>query len=802
MLINLYLKLARKNLLKNKVHTLISMLGLALGLGCSIIIYQFVRYHLSFDSFQPHAKNIYRVVSDLHLDDGSTEYDSGTPLTMVNNLRKASPEIVDASVALTGRSLTVSPNEGAGISKMRMFLEDKDVAFTDRRWFGVFEARWLAGDKNGALDGPECVVITRRIAEKYFGSADVALGKSLKLDNKIAAIIKGVVDDYPTNTDNKIDVFVSLAAFKRLYPDQDSVLRSGWDITNSSTWTYLRLQEQNHPGEIDNLLGKLTKAQMGEMAKYYKFHLEALKDLHFDMRYGGAIQRSMLASLSIVGLLILVIACVNFINLSTAQVGKRAKEIGAMKVFGSRPSDIFWQFIIETTLLTLISAAIGISCAFFFVPVLNTWLNIKLSLIDAGLLGVYACLILFVIFASGFYPSVVLSRFTPLNAIKDKESNRSWVKNWGLMTLVIGQNSVAQLLIVCAVIISFQVRYLKNTDLGFEKKGVVLIPIPADGAKEFAYLSTRLKEVPDIADVCFCYRPPSDDVMRGGQVKFDGQDWTPFPVRSSFGDTGYLKTFGIQVIAGRNISNDDSSREALINMELLHKLGFQDPNRVLGHRLVLGDMNEHTATIVGVVKNFQTRPLNVAIEPDVITPNTESYQYMAMHVGSNDPMRAIEAVGEIWKKIYPSNLFKYQFFDDRILAIYHKEDLLNKLVKVSTAVAIIISCLGLLGLISLTIVHRTKEMAIRKVIGASSSDVASLLMSQLIRLVIAAMVIAFPITWYLMHKWLEDFAYRIEIEWWYFGIAGLSGLLITTGTIGYQVAKAARANSAKSLKGM
>jgi putative ABC transport system permease protein len=801
MLINLYLKLARKNLLKNKFHSFINILGLSLGLCCSIIIYQFIYYNLSFDSYYKNGKSIYRVVTDLHLPDGSMEYDSGTPLTMADNLKGTTPLIVGQTVALTGRSLVISNIENGANSTIHAFSEKQNVAFTNTQWFEIFNYHWLQGDKNNALNEPDAVVLTKREALKYFGSTD-AIGKSLLLDNKLQAIVKGVINDYPPNTDNKIDIFISLPAYKRLYPDKDSTLRSNWGIINSSTWTYLLLKKDASPDLIDHLLRGLTQRNLGDVAQYYKFRLESLKSIHLDLRYGGAISWSMLTVLFIIGLFILIIACVNFINLSTAQVLKRSREVGTLKVFGSKPSDIFWQFITETTMITLIAAFIAFCGALLFLPILNDWLQINLALTNSNLFLVYSCIVVLVIFTSGFYPSLILSRFTPLNAIKDKVGNHSWIKNWGVKALVVTQNTIAQILIISTVIITLQVRYLNNTDLGFNKEGVFLVPVPYGDNNDFSVLRNRLGEIPDIKRISFCYGPPSDKKSRGGQIKFDNGKWSDFSVESSLGDAGYLKTFGLQLLAGRNISANNPPNQALVNMELVHKLRFGSPRQILGHNLVIGDLNGRNVTIVGVVKNFQIKSLDDAIGPDIIATDKGSYQYMAVRLNGNSPMSTIASVNKIWKSIYPKSVFEYQFLDDRIASLYSKEDLLNKLIKASALIAIFISCLGLLGLVSLTIVHRTKEMTIRKILGASSLNIAGIFMSDFVKLILIAMLFAFPAAWYLMNKWLDGYAYRIKIEWWVFIYVALSVLLITIITIGYQIAKCAKANLIKNLKTM
>ncbi|NSL87214.1 FtsX-like permease family protein [Chitinophaga sp. Mgbs1] len=796
-MIKLYFKLAYKNLQKNRMHALISIFGLSLGLCCGIVLYQFIRYHSSFDSYHKHASEIYRVVTDLHLQDGSVEYDPGTPLQMVDQLRENSPAIVNQVVLMSKNSLTVSDQTGG---KARMFAEDQNVAFTDARWFSMFDYTWLQGDKNTAMDAPNAVVLTRSQAKKYFGSVNDAIGKDLMFNSKYLATVKGVVEDYPSNTDYKVDIFVAMPAYKSLYPDRDSTLRSGWGMMSSANWTFVQLRPDASPATVDRLLKELAKSNLGELAANYSFHLEPMKDLHYDLRYGGVIQRSMLTTLFLIGFFIVLIACVNYVNLSVAQVTKRAREIGTMKVFGSRPADIFRQFMVETSTLTLIATLLAVLWALLIVPFLNKWLSTELSLFDITLLPAIIILVLVVIFISGAYPSMILSRFTPLSAIKDKAASKSPGKNLGLKFLVIFQNSVAQILIICTIVVTLQVKFLKNTNVGFNKEGVVLIPVPDGAGDTRSYLRNQLSGVPGLKGISFCFRPPSDEIVRGGSIKYDMRPWEDFSVRSSYGDASYIRTFGLQLIAGRNLSESDSTGEAVVNEELVSKLGIKKKEDIIGHKLVVGDLNERPVSIVGVVRNFQVRPLMYAIEPTLITTHKESYKYMAVRIDGRDPMSSISAIRNAWESAYPANVFRFQFFDDRLASLYHREEVLNRLINTSAVVAIFISCLGLLGLISITIVHRTKEIGIRKVVGASAFNIASLLITDFFKLIGIAIVLASPVAWILMHKWLSNYANRITMEWYIFLAAACIAVIIAFATIYYQVMKAVRMNTIKSLR--
>ena len=796
------IKIAWRNLRKHSFYTVLNIFGLSLGLACGLILFQFIRYHMGFDGYHRKAAQIYRVVTDLRLDDGSTVYDKGAPIALATALRAEVPQIKDVAVLFGNyrdHSFTVAIPQG-GNAPDKLFAERGNIAFTDRHWYNLFDYEWERGNPVTALEEPNTAVLTHRQAQKYFGNAD-PIGRTIRLDGKDALKVTGLVKDPPENSGTRADVLLSLSSLKGFYPEMHPSMTTEWGWVNSSNSIYLLLPEGCSPAIVDKAIADLTKAHMAEMAKYYHFHLLPLKETHFDARYGGTIPRSLLTTLGIIGFFILIIACVNFINLATAQNARRAKEVSTRKILGSTGVVIFWQFMAETACITLLAVALSLGWVFLSLPVLNQWLQSGLELHplrDPSLMGALFSLALFITFAAGVYPAWLLSKFKPVEVLKSKSGGEK--SPWLRKSLILLQNLVAQSLIICTLIIALQTHYVKNADLGFNKDAVVMIPVPKEGQTNFNYLRSQLLKQPGILDASYCFRAPASSAVMSGSVRFDNHDWEKFNPQSILGDAHYLKTFGLQLSAGRNLSESDTIREFLVNEEMVRKLGFRDPSKVLGHPMVAGNFNDHPGIIVGVVKDFHVHSLHDAIQPLLITTLRENYSSAGIKISGVNPGKSLTEIQRIWEAMYPKNIFEYHFLDEQIAAFYKKEDLLNKLIGSASIVAVLISCVGLLGLISLLTIQRTKEIGIRKVIGASVLNITVLLTKDFMKLVALALVLASALSWMLMNNWLQGFAYRISIPWWIFLLAGLANLVLALLTICYHAIKAALMNPVKSLQ--
>ncbi|AMR33272.1 hypothetical protein A0256_18520 [Mucilaginibacter sp. PAMC 26640] len=798
-MLNTYFKIAFRNLTKHRFYTLINVFGLALGVACCIILFQFISYHLSFDNYHPNAKQIYKVGYDLHIPDGSIEYERGAPLILAKAIDTQVPQVKNSAILLKDRSFTVTVNAADGIT--RLFAENERIALTDGRYFKLFTYQWKQGDFVTALNQPNKAVLTANLAQKYFGTEDV-VGKIITVDNRMPVTITGVLANNKPNTDMKEELFLSLGSFNQLYPDFAAQMQTDWNFINSHSALFVELPENVSPIQVEKTLTAIVNKAINQKESSYDYKLLPLLGLHFDGKRGGVIQKSMLITLGFVGFLLLAIACVNFINMATAQSTKRAKEIGTRKVLGSSSAAIFKQFITETGCIAALAILTAVVAVSLFLPVFNSWVGTQITLAifsDYKLFLFLLAVLLLVILAAGFYPAMLLSRFKPVYALKDQVSANIKSTRFTRKGLIIIQNVIAQVLIICTLLITLQTDYLKNSDPGFDKNAIVMLPLPDHAKVKTDYLRNLLMAKPGVKNVSFCYSAAQSALDKGGSVKYDNREWENFTVFTKIGDAQYAKTFGLNLIAGRDIAESDSARQFLINEKLVQKLGVKNVNDVIGRRLVCGDLGDSEGTIVGVVKDFHSKSLYKPIDADLVTSSRDYYQFAAVKLSSHN-RNTLTQLRNAWKSVYPASVFEYHFLDEQINDLYKKEDLLGKLIKASTAVAIMISCLGLLGLISLVTAQRVKEIGIRKVLGASVGQITLLLSKDFVKLVLVAIVIATPVAWLLMHNYLQDFAYHIHIPGWVFAATAVLSLMVAFVTTGVQSVKAALANPVKSLR--
>ncbi|HEY9534990.1 MAG TPA: ABC transporter permease, partial [Mucilaginibacter sp.] len=489
-----FFKIAYRNLWNHKFYTFINVFGLALSISCSIILFQFIKYHSSFDRYHHDAKQVYRVVHRLTFPDGIPMYNQGAPLALAHDLKATEPRIKDIGVLLRVHDINVTINQEDKNDK-KMFAEHENIAIADDHFFNLFDYEWEQGDKS-ALANPNTVVLSHSIAQKYFADQQV-IGKTITVDNKNTFTVSGVIKDHVSNTDIKADIFLSLPTLKDIYPNLAEMMIKNWDFINTTNSVFLQLRDGVDPQLVEKNIAKLNlKAQGAEMAKPYHFMLLPLSEMHFDERFAGVIQHSLLTTLGIIGLLLMVIACVNFINMATAQSFKRAKEIGTRKVLGSTPFAIFAQFIAETASISILAVILAFAMVFAMAPVLNSWLQTSLDfnfLADYRLLAFALGLFVVVTMAAGSYPALILSKFKPVNALKNQVAGQVQSGAFTRKGLIVFQNVIAQVLIIGTILITMQLRYLKTADPGFSKDAVLMVPIPDNAKGKTEYLRNQLQ---------------------------------------------------------------------------------------------------------------------------------------------------------------------------------------------------------------------------------------------------------------------------------------------------------------------
>ncbi|HAK80372.1 MAG TPA: hypothetical protein DCM71_26605 [Runella sp.] len=793
-----YLTIALRNLSHYRTYTTLNVLGLTVGMAGGILIFLFISYHLSTDRHHQKFDRIFRIVVDLHLEDGSVETYPEAPLPMSKVLRDEFSQVEQATSLKTLRELTVSFASSKNGSSQR-FLEQNTGALIESEWFDIFDYQWLKGNPKTSLREPNTVVLTETWAKKYFGNED-PIGKVLDLNHLTKVKVTGVLADPPRTTNNDVQLFISMGTFSHLLPDQNL---NDWWALNSTDRVYLTLKNPSSAAQVAATFPALAQKHYGKDASVFQFHIQPLSEVHFDVkRTGGAlIQRSLLWSLGWIGAFLILIACLNFINLATAQSLSRAKEIGIRKTLGSSKWQVMRQFLLETALIVT-TAAIGAGLLVVLIlPFVNQWLGLNLSFIlDTQATLFLTVLLVGIIGLAGGYPAFMMSGFSPWQALKGKGV---LPKRGGFslrQSMIVVQFAICQALLIGTMAVTRQMKYVEQSDLGFKKDNVLVVNLPDPSPTALTAFKNSLLQYPEIQSVSAAYRPPSASVMNGGSFKFDNRaQWEAFPIRERLGDADYLKTYGLQLVVGRNVAPSDTIREYVVNEALLKKLNIKDPNDILGHKIETY-LSPVAAPVVGVVKDFHLRSLREQIEPCVISTQTARYRKVGVRVAAASPSKTLNHVRQTWQKIYPNEVFSYEYLDEQLAKFYETEQLTVRLASVFSVVAILIGCLGLYGLVLLVVARRTKEIGVRKVLGASVASIVRLLSFDFLKPILVAIVLATPAAWYLMNEWLADFAYRIEVDWLIPTLAGLLTVVIAFLTLSFRSAKAALSDPVEALK--
>lgn len=788
-----FFKIAWRNITKNRLYTCLHILGLGLGLASCLFLYTYIDFHQSFDRFHPKADRTFRLVNELRMQ--KTEYSRGASYAMYKALENEIPEVANAAFLLGSQEFTLKIGENS-------YKTGQQAALTSSSWFKLFAFNWLQGSPQD-LDKGNTIALSATAAKTYFGNTD-PMGKTIFVDSKHPFKVAGVIDDTRNNTSLKADMYLSMSSIRTLQPDLMDEFFTYWGFINSSNNVFVSLHDETQKNSVEKKLMDLAAQNLDpSVSKVYHFKLLPLAETHFDANYGGTVKKSLLVTLAIIGFCIMGVACINYINLSIAQQARRSVEIGTRKILGGSKSQLFSQFLIESTLLIFVALCLSLALIYMFIPLANQYLLVKEAiqiLSWAKLLTFSFALWLFISLVSGVYPAYLLAKLNVFDALKNRLPMRNPM---GRQSLVVFQNVVAQVMLMVTVVFFMQLQYLRNTDMGFDRESIVMLPLPKDASIETAkFLAHSLDSEPNVAHYSLCFQSPAAQQRWGGTVQFDNRaEWETWFARYSYADSGYVSTFGISLLAGRNIREEAAMPEYLINETMLSKLGYKQPAEVLGKKLLAGGMNdETTGVIVGVVKDFNTYSLLSPIEPVVVGYTPDKLSTLAIKLRVGETKEVMAHLQQKWKSIYPDTIFSYRFLDEQINLLYEKEALQQKLIWIAAVVAIAISSLGLFGMVSLMTLVRTKEIGVRKVLGASVGNIVRLLSLGFVKTVVISFLIAIPLAWWMMNRWLEDFAYKIELQWWMFGLAGSMALVVAISTVATQTMRTALANPVESLR--
>jgi predicted permease len=786
------LSIALRKLQKQRDYAILNVLGLSLSIGSCLLIFLFLHHHLSFERQHKKADRIARVMMDIKTDQVMPF--SGVPMPMSQALRDECAAVEHCAALMDeGEALISIPNNKGENTKFKE--KEGKFAWAEPDLFQIFDLPLLSG-KISALKEPGTVFITDKMAEKYFGTSD-ALGQNIKLNNQIDLRVVGVLKNLPAHTDYPVELYASFSTIATL-PGQKEALKS-WAGARGGHYCFVLLKPESKLADLNKSLVTMRKIHPHpQYAGLFQYKAKSLLGLHYDKDYGSGMNKSYLWALGLIALFLLLTACVNFINMATALASTRVREVGVRKSLGSTKGQLFWQFLGETGIIVGLAMILGFGLAQLGLPFLNKWLSEDLSFGN----GLWLSLLLFsttlgigLTFLAGFYPGWIQARFNPVLAMKGATQDTSG--GFSLRrVLVTSQFIISQVLIIGAAVVTAQMNYASKVDWGYRPGVIVNVQVPE--TEKSSTLKAEFQKISGVLNVSRCYQSPASNNNNFAGIQFSNR---PEPekwfVSDKSADENYLETFGLSLVAGRNLRAADTIREYVVNEAMSRSLNLAKPEDLLGKEL---KVNGKPAPIVGVVKDYHNLGLSEEIMPIAISTNSSIFQTCAIRLAQGDPKTALAQIRQVWEKQFPNYYFEMKFVDESIQEFMETETMILRLVRTFAGIAIFIGCLGLYGLAAFMVNRKRKEVGIRKTLGSSISGILWLFGKEYIRLVSIAFVLAAPSAWWVMNQWLEDYQYRIKIGWGIFLISlGLSAM-IAIATVGYQSIKAALANPVKALR--
>ena len=804
------LKIAFRNLRKNKGFSFINLFGLTIGLTCCLLIGLFIWNELSFDRYHKNADRIYRVSREFINTDGSIQLHLGSLAPPFSPLLKNDFPDIEAAIRLLQNTVTFK-KEDRLYSEENVFIAESDI-------FKLFDIPLISGNSETALTEPFSILLSESTAKKYFDEEN-PINQTIKGMGQFDFKITGVFKDFPYNSHFHPNVLTSFNTMNdpNIYGEEN--LRTNWG--NNSFSTYLLLPkgypvdnlEEQFPAFLDkNMAGYYSQGKASERTKLY---LQPLTDIHLhghldsEIEENGDIGRVYL--FAIIAALILLIACINYMNLSTARSTTRAKEIGVRKVVGAERSQIVWQFLSESFLLSLLATILAIVLAQFALPVVNQMMGQELEVTSTMLVAIPFITVLVALlagFLAGFYPALVLSGMKPLNILKGGGLGNSQKGGSSLRkVLVTGQFAISIGLIIATIVIFQQLNFMQNKDIGLNKDHVIALNFYGTAAANYESFRNELLGDNSVKNVGRSSRIPSGrllDSYGSAKVQLSGEELeqSAADLKSLTIDHRFIPTYNLNMVAGRNYREDkglDRSGSFILNEVAAKTLGWSDGQAAVGKRIVYGGRDAH---IVGVIDNFNFESLHQDIQPMIffIPSDSTNFNYLSVKLDGENIPTALAHIEQVWNQFLPQFPFDYQFVDEEFGALYEAEQRQGRVFISFALLAILVACMGLFGLTAFVTQQRVKEIGIRKILGATTASLVTLLSKDFLKLVFIALFIATPLAYFLMEKWLADFAYRIEVQWWIFVVAGVLGIGVAFLTVSFQSVKAALANPIQSLR--
>ncbi len=784
-----YFKISYRNIVRNKGFSFINIFGLITGITCFIVIILFIQYEYSFDKFHENYDNIYRVTktySDYSYQ-GKNHYASTMP-PLAPALKEEFPEVINAA-----RIMVFPVN---ALLQKREFRSFENGIYADDNFLKVFSYGVAHGDRNTALTEPNSIMLSVDLANKIFKNAD-PIGQVIRFRDEADLKVTGVFENLPGNTHLRFDFLISLNSYPPFIRQGDS-----WYWMDHHT--YIILHSGTDREEFSRKIDDLFARRVGNRSNYH-FDLQPLSNIHFETHYNYniavTIDRRYIYMYTVTAFLILMISCINFMNLSTARSLKRTKEIGIRKVAGANRKQLFSQYLSESLIQTLIAAFVALFLSkpvmFFFNRIIDR--QIEVNYFDTSLLFLVVSVFLCTGIVAGLYPAVILSSFSPLNAIKGKPGKCSFSVRNGMVVVQFG---ISILLIVCTLVVQDQLRFIRDKDIGYNREHVVVIPVRDEGIeRDHKLIKDALLTKSGVLNVSCSGTLPL--MQYGGYTTTllnDLGEEVRFRIVPGYGDFDFIDLFELEVVRGRKFSEEyqkDHLGSVILNETALETLGWNDPFSKEFDFSFNGRRGK--ARVVGIIKDTHFWSMHTQVEPYILFIGRET-NYISVKISPFNISKTMSLIEETYKKHSKAFPFDYFFLDDKFNQLYRTEEKLGAIFSYFSCLAIFIACLGLFGLIAFTVESKTKEIGIRKVLGSNEFHIVSLISSEFFRLILVANIIAWPIAFFIMDKWLEKFAYKINISPGIFILSTLTALLIAFITISFQTIKAAVANPVESLK--
>ncbi len=792
-----YIISAIRFLVRNPAYTLINVFGLSVGIGSAYIIFHILAIQTNFDTFHSKKDRIFRVVTDSD-DNGRPNTTQGTPMPMAPALKNDFPEIETTTrTYYAEEGLIAIPSRDGSAAK---FQEKEGIAFIEPAFFDMFDFPVTAGSVS-ELARPHTAVLTESMAQKYFG-AENPIGKTIRFDNRFEFRVVAIARDFPARTDLPFTVMMSLESARNNKEMLGGLDFVKWSNIASNTNTWVLLRDAASATELEKALQAFNKKYFDDPNNDRVYRLHALEEVHYDVDYGSysnrTEDRSKLLALKLVAFFLVLTACINFVNLATAQASRRAREMGVRKVLGAYRRQLIFRFLGETFLITVLSACVALGLSEIIVPKVLTAIGLDGLTAPTSQMVIFLLLTLLgVTLLAGLYPGFILSGFKPVSILKG-----SVAAPHGRLALrrglVVTQFIISQILIIATLVAIAQVDYMHKKDLGFDRTAILTVPLPSTEGDKLDILRARLRAHASIEGVTCAFAVGAANYSWNTTISLHVRDREE-RVRTNMrvADDQYVPMLGLKILAGRNHLPGDTLTEFVVNETFVRTAGLSSAQDAVGQTVRL---YERQIPIVGVVADWNSSSLHSPVRPSVIGNFNAWYQEAGIRIRWSQSDDALKFIEKTWSEIYPEHVYSFQFLDERIERFYRQDVLVSNMFTSFAAIALAIGCLGLFGLVAFMVDQKTKEISVRKVLGAGVPHILSMFVGEFMKLIAIAFVVAAPLAYYAMQRWLQDFEYRVSLGAGVFILAIAVSCVIAGLTVGYQVTRAANANPVDALK--